>query len=381
MSLFNDPGSCSASSNPLQNLGKHVSGDGSSLHRDRVGPNPQQAQFRSHRGQPEALARDFHAFSSPSGPEFFPPEHLQAPVPGPGPMVHHQQVQQQHLQQQQLQRASSQTPEWANEFSKLSISAQRPQTATPTMGVMGRTGSAQNWHEEFMGPSPLATERSTPLGMYNADPSFARMTEHRQQHHQLATQEAQQQAFADAFDQVQRELQENKAPEVMPQQAENNVTKGDNENEDLSGVAKVIVDAMNDPSGGMSSRVSQKLKNSNFMALMQQLSEKEVMLEGEKFVDKEGRDAMTMVNERPRVEEPQETEQREAPLPDPIEYLQQQQQQQKGKERVSKEPEEIEDEENQHHNISSFEYAQLFGPAGVAQRHNWEEDYSAMFAQ
>uniref|UniRef100_A0A060TBY0 ARAD1D35574p n=1 Tax=Blastobotrys adeninivorans TaxID=409370 RepID=A0A060TBY0_BLAAD len=377
MSLFNDPGSCSASSNPLQNLGKHVSGDGSSLHRDRVGPNPQQAQFRSHRGQPEALARDFHAFSSPSGPEFFPPDHLQAPVPGP--MAHHQQVPQHH---QQLQRASSQTPEWANEFSKLSLSSQRPQTATPTVGVMGRAGSAQNWHEEFMRPSPLTTERSTPLSMYNADPSFARMTEHRQQHHHLAAQEAQQQAFADAFDQVQRELQENKAPEVMPQQVENNITQDGNENEDLSGVAKVIVDAMNDPSAGMSSRVSQKLKNSNFMALMQQLSEKEVMLEGEKFVDREGRDAMTMVNNRPRGQEqpePQETEQREAPLPDPIEYLQQQQQ--KGKERVSEEPEKIEEDENLHYKISSFEYAQMFGPAGVAQRHNWEEDYSAMFAQ
>jgi hypothetical protein len=65
-----------------------------------------------------------------------------------------------------------------------------------------------------------------------------------------------------------------------------------NATEDLSGVARDIVEAVNG-SGFKDKNVSDKLKNSAFMNLMEKLSTKQVILQDEKFLDTNGNDVGT----------------------------------------------------------------------------------------
>lgn len=194
---------------------------------------------------------------------------------------------------------------------------------------------------------------------------IAMQPEHRQIHHINAKHEAENRAFEAAFDQVQQTLdKEEQEVEAVDETAQK-------EGEDLSHVARTIVNSISG-SNSMSEHTTQKLQNSYFMNLMQQLSEKKVVLEGEKFVDETGSDVGTV--ERAKLQEEQEQQQpstrsrsnshtridpspiskdQEAQLPNPVVYME--------KEGV----------------MSSFLAAQELGPNGLAKGSEWEEDYEA----
>lgn len=281
------------------------------------------------------LNQEFESFNQQNmGPEFGAPEMLHHPQPMSQPQTH---------------------GDWTQEFSKLSLA---PQNATGWAAEFRGAPMQQPQHrpapQHVMQPSPaFNTQHNYMLdSQFRTTPELARQTEHRQQHHLHADSEAQNRAFEDAFSEIERQL----TPKEQQQQPEQVKAETD---EDLSDVAKTIVNAVSDQSASMSSHTSNKLKNSNFMALMQKLSEKQVVLQGEEFVATSP-DAETE-QPKPAAADPVGTEAR---LPDPFEYIQQQYAQGF-------------DEENdvKPNVLSSLEYAQAFGPEGLAKRFNWEEKY------
>ncbi|KAA8910478.1 hypothetical protein TRICI_004115 [Trichomonascus ciferrii] len=283
------------------------------------------------------------------GPEFgAPPE-----------MLHHPQP----ISMRQQQVMHPQGGDWAQEFSKLSLA---PQNATgwaaEFRGAPPHMQQHQHQHRPMMQPAPAfntttSTQHNNYYSQFRSTPELARQTEHRQQHHLHAEAEAQNRAFEDAFSEIERQLtpQVQKEPDLKPEEPKEEASQQHNTDEDLSDVARTIVDAVSDQSASMSSHTSSKLKNSNFMALMQKLSDKQVVLQGEEFVATEAEAASAA---------PETSTGAEARLPDPFEYIQQQYAQ------------DFDEENDVKPNVlSPLEYAQAFGPEGLAKRFNWEEKY------
>ncbi|CAN6650541.1 peroxisome biogenesis protein 20 [Trichomonascus vanleenenianus] len=345
--------------NPLQNLGKHV-GETNSSQRERfVENNNNQAGFRSsgnvqNRAQ---LNNEFQAFQSgvtPQFQEFMPPSIHQQPQ-------HYQP--QHHHPQQPLGSTTSNVPQfasqnWASEFSKLSINSPNQSMAS------GPALQQPMMHNPMVRMNSMASS-SPVVSQYSTVPGLARQTEHHQQHHINAVQEAELRAFEDAFDQVEQSLAESSKPEIQTQprveEAKMEESKQDvrEAGDDLSNVAKTIINSLNDEST-MSGRTSEKLKNSSFMNLMQKLSEKQAVVEGEKFVDLQGNEIevqSTSPSPPPAAESSKpdsqvHPEQQQPHLPDPFEYME------------------------QHPEFASpFRQAQELGPQGIVQASNWEEKY------
>lgn len=295
------------------------------------------------------LNREFESFAQPNmGPEF-------AAAPPPE-MLHHPQP---ISQQPQMHRPQPQAGDWAQEFSKLSLA---PQNATGWAAEFRGAPMQQHHRQHVMQPAPaFNTQQNYMLdSQFRTTPELARQSEHRQQHHLHADAEAQNRAFEDAFSEIERQLtpqqpEVQKEPGVKKSEEQKEEARQENNDDDLSDVAKTIVDAVSDQSAAMSSHTSSKLKNSNFMALMQKLSDKQVVLQGEEFV-------ATEAESKPAsAADPAGTEAR---LPDPFEYIQQQYAQ------------DINEENDVKPNVlSPLEYAQAFGPDGLAKRFNWEEKY------
>lgn len=299
--------------------------------------------------------QEFEMFKNSAHGSQFTPDFMTAP---PTPAIYHQQAPQQMMG----------GGDWANEFSKMSLNTATPPPSQQQFHNQMHHQPPPQWGAEFLNSAPQTT-RSTPImstaqtnntmyPQFQTAPNISRQTEHRQQHHLHADEEAQARAFEDVFSQVE---------ESLKQQEPEESSAAATEHDDLSGVAKTIVTAISDNSNSMASHTSQKLQNSKFMALMQKISEKEVTLEGEKFVDQSGNDAVTTEsNEQEVIKEPApEPTTAEARLPDPFDYIQQQQEEQYTKEENDVKP----------NVLSPFEYAQAFGPNGLAQKFNWEERY------
>lgn len=248
---------------------------------------------------------------------------------------------------------------WASDFSKMHISQHSQQ----------QQGSSQGWHEQFLQNNPTVTNVPTnyvgsQLPMYSSSsmqlPASAALS---QQNAMAASNEAE--LFEAAFNNIEKHIdsQASASPavaEVVDVKEDQKDEVGTDENAELSKIANHIVNNID--------RKNEKLKSSNFMMLMQQLSEKQVRLEGDKFVDDSGvdvRDAALAAasssgdNSQAKSTQPDTTEtSRTSRLPDPFEAF-----------------DEEKLDSTRHKPYSSFEFAQMLSSQGVPHPSSWEEKY------
>lgn len=179
---------------------------------------------------------------------------------------------------------------WATDFQNLHISQQ--QNAQPQQ-AMAPHASSQGWHDQFLQSTMGST--SGPTGGYMAQPQmFMHMNSSLQQAPMASTaqsamvnQQHEDKIFEAAFKNIQQQIDQTDKVEVLGVREEEIVKEKDpevqnDENAEISKIANHIVNNID--------RKNEKLKSSNFMMLMQQLSEKQARLEGDKFVDQDGVD-------------------------------------------------------------------------------------------
>ncbi|KAF5109720.1 hypothetical protein DV453_001326 [Geotrichum candidum] len=303
-----------------------------------------------------------------------------------------QQQQQQQQQQQKSGNAGFRNVEgWASDFSNLHISQQQPH---------GQVVNGGGWHEQFLqqqnaapGLAPATSMASySQVSMYNTSSMQQPMQLQQQQQQQTVLSKQQEdKLFEDAFSNIEKEFQQPVAevvqiadPIVEEQQVQSQEPEKVDENVELSRIANHIVNNI-DPS-------NEKLKSSNFMMLMQQLSQQQVRLDGDKFVDNNGVDIRDMpasaatINEKPAAESsipaarvlnsetsinesfgkpPHEQDTTMSSLPDPLEFLEAQ-----ARDSGETNPEKI---------YSPLEFAKLLAPQGVPHPSSWEEKYHDYF--
>lgn len=262
---------------------------------------------------------------------------------------------------------------WASDFSNMHISQQQRQQQQGSS-----QGSSQGWHEQFLKNNTAVTNvpmnyPGSQSSMYNVDPMMQMpVLSSAPQQSAIATSTNEAKLFEAAFSNIQQQIDTQAVAEVVdvkevmdeaPQDEHEQVT---DENSELSKIANHIVNNID--------RKNEKLKSSNFMMLMQQLSEKQVRLEGDKFVDEMGVDVRDsqLANSvsSPRMDatapdipgvssiEPS-TESR---LPDPFEFFDQEKKDAMG-DKI----------------YSPFELAQMLAPKGVPHPSSWEEKYNEYF--
>ncbi|KGQ00929.1 hypothetical protein PAAG_12400 [Paracoccidioides lutzii Pb01] len=281
-------------SNALQNFQKHSSVD-RTLQQDRILSRQSPTQgFRSQNQNDGALDPEFNAFeaglhgaplSDIQHPASFLPPAAHGPVlnhiHNPGWASDFQNLQisgpSQHVSQQQF-RPESSASGWQNDFMRQAHpkpQSQTPATQTsqmplrygPVMGVMGFGGMSSH-HSVYQ------------------DPYQSHVQEHKEQF--VFDESAFEAAFAEARAEV--ELQEQKSQEegtTEPLEIQQTIrigsdtirppVEGTNESDELAKTAGQLLDSV-------SHDQSQKFKESNFLALMRQLRDREVVVDGDEFL-------------------------------------------------------------------------------------------------
>lgn len=353
--LFASGSSCGPS-NPLESLGKH-SGNISAAQNERFvqARSNGNASFRtSNQGLSRQANNEFAAFSSPdrpqtATPEFYQHNHLMGRAP-----IHHQ---------HQSQAPTSQS-DWAADFAKMAVSTRLP-------GVMSNRSMQQSpldASELNQAPSRMNQHLYTPSmnpGLrlhYASSPAFESQT---QQHQHLYQPQNQMEAsFKDAFDQVEHQVMQEE------QQTNETIAPGTLDDSDLSDLASTIIGNIKNNTTSLKPATSEKFQQSNFMALMSELSTRDVQLQNDKFVAR-GQDQQVEFESLPRIgqlhqqavnshEEPgstvkQESSSQQPHLEDPFAYF----------ERMGKKLDDM--------TASPFEVAQALAPPGVVTSSHWEE--------
>ncbi|KAJ5763340.1 peroxin-20 Pex20-Penicillium chrysogenum [Penicillium manginii] len=303
-------------SNALQNFQKHTSVD-RTLQQDRLTSRQPSAQgFRSQSPRDGILDPEFAAFEAnlggPQLQEFQHPAQLQHPAQFGGPA--------------QLHHAQHPSANWASDFQNLNISGpSAPQIHTPP--------AAQNqrgWHNEFMNqhqqPAPAHHIQAQPManrgfqssfapsyGMYNTSMNGQQMSHTPQQQHQAPVEQFDESAFEAAFDQARANLDELQQPEVaaeneLPLHEISQADPGtvlpdlDDLRSDTARIGSDTIaqsdkqdpltrahdaDALAQTAGQLLDSVrheqNQKFQQSNFLALMRRIRDREVEVEGDEF--------------------------------------------------------------------------------------------------
>ncbi|KAK2796855.1 hypothetical protein FQN51_008945 [Onygenales sp. PD_10] len=284
-------------SNALQNFQKHTSVD-RTLQQDRLLSRQSPAQgFRSHNPNEGSLDPEFSAFEAGhSGP---PLSGFQHPIPLP---------QQAHRQSPAFNHAEG--PAWASDFQNLHIAG--PSQPVPQQQLQPKSSSG-GWQHEFMHPGHQTpqmqtsgfTTRFPQTGtLQNSAPGFAyndympaqTFTQpapgHDQLQERLQAEKSDQSAFEMAFADVRAEVE---VQEHSLQQEEETLEQpiiqetirigsdtiqpqadGVNESDELAKTAGQLLESV-------SHDQSEKFKGSNFLALMRQLRDHEVTVEGDEF--------------------------------------------------------------------------------------------------
>lgn len=250
------------------------------------------------------------------------------------------------------------TTKWASEFSQLSLETQASlhtpeaavrqvlhrdqvaqfspkdlgyQQAHRDVGYNALEASAAQ-HSQYYQYPYSHDHFSSPAGLYGTTPGQSRMSEHKQIHHQ---QDLNRQ-FDQAFDQVENALAREHSNQSTTEVTDHSLESSE-ESEDLSHVARGIVNSMAS-SKHDSGTMAEKLKNSQFLGLMSKLSQRQVVIEDDHFVDQTTRAKVEMINESDARSSPQQQQQQqseptkleESPefksqssrnLEDPFEYL------------------------------------------------------------
>lgn len=211
-----------------------------------------------------------------------------------------------HIQRQPQQK---QQPGWVQDFSNLSINhRQTPQHHQPTQ---------RDWHQQFMsqqGAQQHQQQHQQQPTQYNqrampnytagfsmnmrtnlSNPVYNQMgtpTEHQEVHNL----EQERLMFDDQFDQLEKELaaQELEQPEVVQQEADVQIPLDDNEleKEEFANTARKVHQSMTKSDGTRSTETNSKFEQSDFLKLMNSISNRSVELshEGDKLVNKAGED-------------------------------------------------------------------------------------------
>ncbi|EPS34096.1 hypothetical protein PDE_09058 [Penicillium oxalicum 114-2] len=294
-------------SNALQNFQKHTSVD-RTLQQDRlVSRQPTNQGFRSQSARDGILDPEFAAFEASHGGLAAMPD-LQHPAHFGHPVQHPATVQSQ--------------PNWASDFQNLHISQPSPHQMQRAPIASSQTG----WHNEFMsqhqqphyqnaGPQHAQAQQSTNIPF---QPSFAphmpmynsSMGMHQAPHqapvaNAVPTEQFDDSAFEAAFEQARADMQElqspqlSREPETVPQnqmtqpeepvvQEQEKITIGSDTipkdetvtaNQDADALARTAEHLLN----SVRHEKDQKFQQSNFLALMRRIRDREVRVEGDEF--------------------------------------------------------------------------------------------------
>ncbi|ANB10921.1 hypothetical protein AWJ20_3715 [Sugiyamaella lignohabitans] len=290
--LFSSSDSCGPV-NPLQNLGKHTGPTNSSQHERFVRENS--AGPSSFRSTPSpslvnGTNTDFQAFASRGSPSQsgfnFHPGQGQAASQVPGQLPGQLPVQlarngapldQRNIGFQAPQTTSS---DWASEFSKLSVGSRPSQDLRMATSPLSMTAASSSY-QQYQPQQPMLR---SDLMYYQTSASVSQQPEH----HQIHKLNEEQASFENAFAEVERSLNSESISQqdtTIQKETEQVESLQKVNNTELSGVAQDIINSINESSQSTNSSTASKMKSSNFMALMDQLSKKNVVLEGTKFVD------------------------------------------------------------------------------------------------
>lgn len=251
---------------------------------------------------------------------------------------------------------------WAADFTNMHITPQRHQVNT-----------SQGWENQFLQANMPTT--STSMGEYvnGSQPSVYMNNTMQQslgtsvsQQNTLSKQASDDEAklFEAAFSNVQMEIDQQSQPEVLDilEEQPKEAPLENDENAEISKIANHIVQNID--------RKNEKLKSSNFMMLMQQLSDKQARLEGDRFVNESGVDlrntqislepiqqkaAQSSTAEHSSIPLNQNTESR---LPDPLSFI-----------------DDSTIDFSQNKAYSALEFARLLTNEGIPHPSNWEERY------
>ncbi|KJF61621.1 peroxin 20 [Coccidioides immitis RS] len=283
-------------SNALQNFQKHASTD-RTLQQDRISSRHTPTQgFRSRNPNEGTLDPEFHAFESglsgPAVPDIHSPPVFHERGPALSPLNHH-----------------PQNSSWASDFQNLHISAPSPSVVQHRLQaqVAVHAPVSSSWHNEFINqaqpnlqnPIPQKQMMHSPMAHMPYQPMNTFGTNHSDQSHILESQNSQavevfdevafEAAFAEARAEV--ELQENKLQELENETLNEEISLEPikigsdtipaqqavtDEAEELARTAGQLLESV-------SHDKSQKFKESNFLALMRQLRDREVTVEGDEF--------------------------------------------------------------------------------------------------
>lgn len=252
-------------------------------------------------------------------------------------------------------KGSREEANWASEFSHLSLTPQAsmhtPEAAVRQM--LHRDQAVQlgprdlGYQQAHRDASYNALNTSTPqysqyssnynqgsnLGVsYGTTPGLSRMSEHQQVHHQEDLNRQFDQAFNQAETAIALQQSNQTSSPIVDQGLDSK-----QESEDLSHVARGIMHSMASNQQN-SSTMTEKLKNSQFLNLMSKLSQKQVVIQDDQFVDQVTRTKVEMINQnndarsssQQHQEEPEPTKLDESQnskssnssnLEDPFEYL------------------------------------------------------------
>ncbi|KAJ5662876.1 hypothetical protein N7507_003607 [Penicillium longicatenatum] len=294
-------------SNALQNAQKHTSVD-RTLQQDRlISRQPPAQGFRS-QSQEGILDPEFASFEANHGvpdlPVFESPAHFGRPA--------------------QLPAVAHQSAGWAHDFENLHISGPAPpkfsQQAQGTPGIQAQGG----WHEEFMrqqqsqqvAPSThLAQHRPSTNPAYQSpfaagypmyNPSTYQASQEAQAQNNAPTERFDESAFEAAFNQAQADLElqaGETAPAAQPDvhdaspidpfdTAEQDIRVGSDDNsqsEEQTEARAQDADALARAAGQILTSVShdqsEKFQQSNFLALMRRIRDREVEVKGDDFAE------------------------------------------------------------------------------------------------
>ncbi|KAF7713071.1 Uncharacterized protein PECH_008482 [Penicillium ucsense] len=293
-------------SNALQNFQKHASVD-RTLQQDRlISRQPENQGFRSQGTRDGLLDTEFAAFENSHG-GLAPMADLQHPAHFAHPTQHPAAVQS--------------PPNWASDFQNLHISKPLPHQAHRASPIASSQTGWQNdflsqQHQQHAVPQHVQAEQSinTPfrpsfghhMPMYNNS-----MNMHHSPSQQapiansLPTEQFDESAFEAAFEQARADMQELQAPELtqtmetisqdQPLQTEETIIKeqekitigSDTIVKDDSSTAKNDADALARTAEHLLNSVrhekDQKFQQSNFLALMRRIRDREVQVEGDEF--------------------------------------------------------------------------------------------------
>lgn len=295
-------------SNPLQNLQKHTSAD-RTLQQDRLVNRQSPAQgFRSQNPNPGALDAEFeafeHGFTNQSHPEFQQPGPFMAPS---------------HAPQQPF---SANAADWAADFQKLQLSGPAPMPQQQF-----QPAASQGWQSEFLRQEKMISQQQqaqqrfqhinrafpssqlnyqTPLGM--APTGQNALQNKPQTKPETFDESAFEAAFNQAEQEMKRQMETQERTQSQPEEETSEVKERstdatqrrpsaaeqirigsdliDNKTEDgkprrddpdeLARTAGQLLDSV-------SHDQSQKFKESQFLALMRRIRDREVQLEGDEF--------------------------------------------------------------------------------------------------